>query len=80
MSNLVLLKSEKFGSVNCDFYEEGNNFWMTREQIGTALEYQNPREAIKLIHKRHRLGMPRGFQIETPRGTQTTGFIRPRDI
>lgn len=84
MSNLVLLKSEKFGSVNCDFYEEGNNFWMTREQIGTALEYQNPREAIKLIHKRHkdRLGMfSRGFQIETPRGgTQTTVIYSAKGI
>jgi prophage antirepressor-like protein len=84
MSNLVLLKSEKFGSVNCDFYEEGNNFWMTREQIGTALEYQNPREAIKLIHKRHkdRLEMfSRGFQFETPRGgTQTTVIYSPKGI
>jgi prophage antirepressor-like protein len=84
MSNLVLLKSAVFNSVNCDFYEDGNNFWMTREQIGTALEYQNPREAIKLIHKRHkdRLGMfSRGFQIETPRGgTQTTVIYSAKGI
>jgi len=27
---------------------------LTREQIGTALEYVNPREAIKNIHRKHR--------------------------
>lgn len=71
MSDLVLLKSAKFESVDCDFYKDQNDIWMTREQIGTALVYENPREAIKLIHKRHKERLDRycrWVQIETPRG------------
>ena len=84
MSNLVLLKSSNFHGVECDFYADGDDFWMSREQIGIALEYQNPREAIKLIHKRRkdRLDkLSRGFQIETPRGgTQTTVIYSAKGI
>ncbi len=33
---------------------EGNEFYMTREQIGTALNYENPNDAIRLIHNRNK--------------------------
>ena len=32
---------------------EGNEFYMTREQIGTALNYENPQKAIDNIHVRN---------------------------
>lgn len=32
----------------------GNEFYMTRRQIGEALEYPNGNEQIKVIHSRHR--------------------------
>lgn len=54
MTNLQLVKSEKFGSVQCDFYGNGKNeFYMTREEIGRALEYSDPIRAISKIHERH---------------------------
>lgn len=52
--NLQLVKSEPFGAVNCDFYSDGKDYFMTREQIGKSLEYSYPQEAIQKIHERHR--------------------------
>lgn len=55
MSNLQLVKSENFGSVQCGFYGNGKNeFYMTRKQIGEALEYSDPQLAIDKIHGRHK--------------------------
>jgi prophage antirepressor-like protein len=55
MSNLVLLKRESFGSLMCDFYKnKKDEILMTREQIGSALEYDNPQKAISTIHERHK--------------------------
>ena len=40
MKNLELVTTENFGAVTCDFYRNvGNEIFMTREQIGEALEY-----------------------------------------
>lgn len=73
MSNLALVKSEMFGNVQCDFYQDSKSksFFMTREQAGIALEYENPRESIRLIHNRHKDRLDkfsRGVQIDTPLG------------
>lgn len=55
MKNLELVTTENFGSVTCDFYRNvGNEIFMTREQIGEALGYNNPSTAIKNIHRKHR--------------------------
>ncbi len=55
MSNLTLIKSENFGKVKCDFWQDENGtVLMTREQIGIALEYVEPRIAIFKIHERHK--------------------------
>ena len=73
MQELYLIKSEDFGEVQCDFYQGGDNFYMTREQIGQALGYTNPRIAIAKIHERYKdklnkcsgvvsLGTPGGLQ------------------
>ena len=55
MANTLTLATQKpFGTLTCDFYKGDNNeFYMTREQIGTALEYAKPNEAIYQIHNRN---------------------------
>ena len=55
MNELRLVTSETFGEVPCAFYQQdgSDEVLLTREQIGTALEYTNPRNAIKNIHARH---------------------------
>lgn len=53
--DLALCKQEKFNGVLVDFYrDENNDVFMTREQIGTALEYAQPRKAIDKIHQRNK--------------------------
>lgn len=55
MSNLQLVKSANFGNVKCDFWQnETSDILMTRKQIGQALEYSNPDDAIYRIHERHK--------------------------
>lgn len=56
MENLELIKSENFGDVECDFYRnlDTGETYMTRTQIGQALEYTNPRIAIAKIHSRNK--------------------------
>lgn len=54
-NNLKLITTENFGDLSCNFYRNLNDdILLTREQIGTALEYTYPREAIKNIHRKHR--------------------------
>lgn len=55
MSNLKLITTEKFGEIECNFYRNRNDeILLTREQVGTALEYSDPQKAIDNIHKRHK--------------------------
>ena len=56
MNGLTLVKSANFGNVQCDFYSHGKSkeIKVTREQIGTSLEYEDPRIAIAKIHDRHK--------------------------
>lgn len=53
--NLSLVKQAKFNGINCDFYNscDNNQIWMTRDQIGRALNYKDPRVAISKIHTAH---------------------------
>lgn len=54
MSTLKLITTEKFGDLDCNFYRNMNDdILLTREQIGTALEYRNPDSSLSMIHKRH---------------------------
>lgn len=54
MNNLKLITTENFGDLSCNFYRNMNDdILLTREQIGQALEYSNPIDAIYRIHKRH---------------------------
>lgn len=75
LGQLKLVKQGEFLGTTCDFYEdEQNNIYMTREQIGKALEYQNDNQ-IKLIHNRNSqlddlsveiARFKGGYQIDTP--------------
>ncbi|MCT6925600.1 Bro-N domain-containing protein [Metasolibacillus sp.] len=52
--NLTIATQQQFNSVLCDFWEnENGDVFMTRKQIGEALEYANPQKAIDKIHTRH---------------------------
>ena len=54
MANLKLITTETFGDLSCNFYRNTNDdILLTREQIGRALEYKRPDDAIYRIHKRH---------------------------
>ena len=53
--NLGLIKEGEFLGAKCDFYkDEDNNVYMTREQIGEALQYANPQKGIDNIHSRNK--------------------------
>ncbi|MBQ8693502.1 MAG: hypothetical protein IJ520_10200 [Synergistaceae bacterium] len=55
---LQILTTRNFNGLSFDCYHEDGqdigDFWATREQIGQLLEYENPRDSIKKIHKRNR--------------------------
>lgn len=54
-TELQLIKSEYFYGVNCDFYKGNDDeMWLTRNQIGEALEYNKKGDAIENIHRKHR--------------------------
>lgn len=55
MSNLKFVTTENFGDISCDFYRNMNDdILLTREQIGSALEYSHPDIALSKIHNRHK--------------------------
>lgn len=84
-TELKLVKEGEFLGTKCDFYmDDKQNVYMTREQIGAALQYSNPRVAITKIHSRYkdrldkfsgvtRLVLPQG-------GTQDTTIYVTRGI
>ena len=51
---LTLIQSGEFLGTKCDFYVDEKEFvYMTREQIGQALEYANPRVSMSILHERN---------------------------
>lgn len=70
--------------MTCDFYQDdANEFYMTREQIGQALEYKNPGDAIQLIHKRYAdrldpLSSTFSLKVEVVNGNTT--YTRPQNV
>src|SRR5690625_4818368 len=53
--NLSIVSKEMFGQKEMNIYQnENNDIFMTREQIGQALEYSEPVIAISKLHKRNR--------------------------
>lgn len=51
---MQLIKTDTYDMVRCDFYTDSGEYYMTREQIGAALEYDNPQKAIDNLHGRHK--------------------------
>lgn len=77
MTNTLTLATQKsFGSLTCDFYKnDSGEFYITRKQIGSALEYPKADDQIKVIHSRHRDrfdSLSFRYQIDTPAGTRET--------
>lgn len=73
MNELTLIEQRTVNNVLVDGYYGSKEAWFTRFQIGSALEYDNPTDAIAIIHHRHKERLDkfsRGFQIETPSGKQ----------
>ena len=66
-SALQILTTRNFNGLSFDcYYEDGQDvgdFWATREQIGQLLEYENPRDSIKKIHKRNRERLDKFSQV-----------------
>src|SRR5690625_3679138 len=82
--NLTLAVKEMFKGNEMNIYKNDNNeVFMTREQIGQALDYMNPRQAIKTIHARNRERLDRlsrRVQIDTPSGKQETIIYNEKGI
>ena len=79
---MQLATTRKFGELEIQVYENPvvghsraqDDFWMTREQIGQALEYGNPKVAISNIHQRNaeRLDpLSRVLKLSTVEGKRT---------
>lgn len=68
MNELKLIKSERFGEVQCDFYGGDNELFVTREQIGMALEYANPQKAIGNLHNAHKDRMEKYSFLDSRNG------------
>jgi len=70
---LKLIETKPVNNVLVDGYLDGKTPYFTREQIGSALEYEHPNQSIKVIHFRHKERLDkysRGYQIDTPSGRQ----------
>src|SRR5690625_1672043 len=53
--NLSIVSKEMFGQNEMTIYEnENKDIFMTREQIGQALGYSDPRRAVSRIHRRNK--------------------------
>lgn len=51
---LTLVKQGEFLGTNCDFYlDESRNIFMSRTQVGYALQYKDPANAVKNIHNKY---------------------------
>lgn len=82
--DLSLEVKEMFEENEMNIYtNESNDVFMTREQIGLALEYANPRQAIKTIHLRNKERLDqfsKRAQIDTPSGKQDTTIYNEKGI
>lgn len=58
MSNLQLATTGNFNGVTCEFYGSNTTgypeLWLSRKQIGEALEYSDPQKALDNIHSKHK--------------------------
>lgn len=53
-NSMTVITSKPFGALNVDVYEDNKHqYYLTREQIGRALECKEPRKYIAKIHERN---------------------------
>lgn len=64
MKDLQLIKSSKFGEVECDIYSNEKEMFMTSEQIGNCLGYQYARESINKLVSRNEYLKSKEFSSE----------------
>lgn len=83
-TSLTLATRKPFGTLTCDFYKnDSGEFYMTREQVGQALEYPAGAKAIAQIHSRNadRLNPMSGvLKMKTPGGEQDTFVYNIRGV
>lgn len=76
MNNLQLIKSEKFGEVECDIYSNEKEMFMTTEQLANCLGYAFGKQAISKILDRNSYLKEEEFSgvviLGTPSGEQET--------
>lgn len=76
MNSLNIIATKYFKKISCDFYcDETNNFFITREQIGRALEYTDPRRSISKIHERHANRLEKLSRVVTLEEHKTRWYI-----
>lgn len=81
MNNLTLLRESQFGSIVCDYYGDSKGeFYMTRSQIGKALEYSNPQKAIDNLHKAHKNRLDKCSVTLKLRSTDGKIFIQLKEF
>jgi len=51
---MKLITQANFGELLCDFYKQKNEYYVTRRQVGEALEHSDPNRSIANIHNRHK--------------------------
>ena len=82
--NLSLVTKEMFGQREMNIFQnEEKDIFMTREQIGQALEYKSPRRAISDIHSRNRERLDNFSgvsKLRTPQGIQETYIYNEKGI
>lgn len=76
MNKLRLIKSASFGKIQCDFYGNGKDIFVTREQIGLALEYANPQKAIGNLHSAHKERMDQFSFLDSRNGRNVYFYNR----
>ena len=77
MTEYALVETRTINNTLVDGFYKDKDAWFTRTQIGTALGYADPQNAITIIHRKHRErleSLSRWCQIDTPSGVQE-GYV-----
>ena len=76
MNDLQLIKSSKFGEIECDIYSNEEEMFMSTEQLGCCLGYAYGKQAISKILDRNNYLKDKEFsgvvKLGTPSGEQET--------
>lgn len=76
-SSLKLIETRTINDTLVNGYYGEKEAWFTRNEIGSALEYADPQNAITIIHRKHKErldGFSRWCQFNTPSGIQE-GYV-----